>query len=167
MQLISKKIVDETWPEVDQYNMSKMMKEIKRFGEAQPHIMPFIMTFCQDLDQDAKELALYLTYVLFRMVEKGCGKKLPQISPEKVIESYDANEKLFESMEGVDDRLMQRWIRHAGELKQPHLIQYVVEALYEEDEDVELDEEIHGYLFLLLKTVIDAFEGIREESVKV
>ncbi|MEW6095234.1 MAG: hypothetical protein AB1567_01725 [bacterium] len=45
------------------------------------------------------------------------------------------------------------------------MFQYVTEALYEEnDEDVELNEEDKGYLFLLLKTVIDAFDGIKEEK---
>ena len=162
MQLIPKKIVDQTWPEVSEYSVSKMVKETKRFGKAQPHIMGFIIEFCQDLDEEAQELALYLTYVLFRMIEKGYGKRtLPQISPEDVIEAYEANERLFESMEGVDDRFIERWIRHSGELKkQPYLFQYVVEALYEEGEELELDEETHGYLLILLKTVIDAFEKI-------
>lgn len=160
MRLIPKEIVDETWPEICQYRASKMAKESKRFGRVQPHIMGFIIEFCRDLDQDARGLAFYLTYAVFRMVEKGYGRRLPQISPEEVIEAYEANERLFESMEGVDERFMERWIRYSGELRQIHLHQYVIEALFEEDE-VELDEETRGYLFILLKTVVDAFDGIR------
>ncbi|MEW6095233.1 MAG: hypothetical protein AB1567_01720 [bacterium] len=95
-----------------------MIKETKRFSKVQPHIMEFIMTFCQDLDEDAQELGLYITYVLFRMIEKGSGKKLPQISPEEIIKAYESNEKMFESMEGVDDRFIERMMKHSGEFRQ-------------------------------------------------
>ena len=46
--------------------------------------------------------------------------------------------------------------------RQPYVVNYVVDALMEEDEKgedaVALTDEQKGFLFLLLKTVIDVFD---------
>jgi len=71
---------------------------------------------------------------------------------------HEANERLMEGMEAAHDRFFER-IARVQISSQPFVIKYVVDAIFEapEDEDpVSLTDEDAGFLFLLLKTVIDA-----------
>jgi hypothetical protein len=63
-------------------------------------------------------------------------------------------------LEGADERFLDR-IAGLQTSKQPHVVSYIVDALMEEDEGegvVRLTEEQKGFLFLLLKSVIDVLD---------
>jgi hypothetical protein len=118
------------------------------------------MEFTQELSQEVKELAIYMFYVLYRMFQKNSKKKIKRISAEEIITSYEKNENFIKSLEGVHDKFFERiaGVQLSG---QPYVMKYVVETLMEapEDEDpVALTEEDMGYLFLLLKTVVDLLD---------
>ncbi len=52
--------------------------------------------------------------------------------------------------------------------RQPHVAKYVVDALMEEEEGedaVELTDEQKGFVYLLLKTVIDVLDQKRTKTV--
>ena len=92
------------------------------------------------------------------MFQKSMRKPLKQVTHEIIVECYESNETLIESLERTHERFVER-IASVQLLDQPYVMKYVVEALFEdrqEKEDVELTEEDTGYLFLLLKTVVDA-----------
>ena len=52
-------------------------------------------------------------------------------------------------------------------LDQPYVMNFILETLFEdsrENEDIELTEEDTGYLYLLLKTVVDALNKTIDEE---
>jgi len=66
----------------------------------------------------------------------------------------------MERVEGAHEKFLDR-IARAQTSRQPYVAKYVVDALMEEDEGEDalvLTEEQKGFLFLLLKTVIDVLE---------
>jgi len=65
----------------------------------------------------------------------------------------------MESLEGAHDKFLER-IAEVQLAGQPYVMKYVVEAIMEDSEEdpVELTEEDIGYLFLLLKTVVDLLD---------
>jgi hypothetical protein len=86
--------------------------------------------------------------------------KIKKVSSEEIIECYEHNEGIMERLEGAHDKFLDR-VASAQTSRQPHVVNYVVDALMEEDEgeDAEpLTEEHKGFLFLLLKTVIDVID---------
>jgi hypothetical protein len=157
MEPIAETLVEQTWQEVAEYSQDHATSEMKKIGEDQPDLLSFMVEFTQDLDPQSIDMGIYLFFVVYRIFEKGYAGKIGRVSADEIIECYEANAELMESLESAHYRFLER----AAEVQlasQPYVIKYVVDAFFEVPEDDELDplsDEDIGYLFLLLKTVID------------
>ena len=64
-------------------------------------------------------------------------------------------------LEAADEKFLDR-IASVQTSRQPHVVNYLVDALMEEEDEgedaVALTEEQKGFLYLLLKTVIDVLD---------
>ena len=157
MEIISEEFVEECWQQVSMFSASKVTKDMQKVAKSQPHLLAFIVEFTQDLDLDVKELAVYMYYNVYRMFQKSFKKKIKKVSDHDIINCYEQNEKLIESLEGAHDKFLDR-IARVQISEQPFVMKYVLDTLFEEpdeDDPVELADEDSGYLFLLFKTVID------------
>jgi len=160
MKPIPEELVEETWQEVAGFNVDRGHKEMGRASKSQPDLVAFIMEFTQDLDQEVKELATYMTFVVYRMFQRSSRKKIKKISAQEIIECYEANEDLMERLEGVHEKFLDR-IARVQLSGQPYVMRYVVETLIEapeEEDPVALSDEDIVFLFLLLKTVVDVLD---------
>ena len=157
MESIHEDLVEETWEEVAGFTLDQINKMMQKVSKEQPPLLAFIVEFTEELDQDVKELAIYMFFNVYRMFRKGFGKKIKLISPDDVIECYESNEELMQSLEGAHDKFYDR-IARVQVSSQPFVMKYVVETLLEPPEvedEIELTDEDTGFLFLLLKTVVD------------
>ncbi len=160
MEPIPEELVEETWQEIDDFSLDRAHKEMTRTSKNQPDLMAFIMELTQELDQEIRELATYMTFVVCRMFQKGSRKKIKKISAEEIIDCYEANEDFMESLEGVHEKFLDR-IARVQLSGQPYVMRYVVETLMEapeEEDPVALSDEDIVFLFLLLKTVVDVLD---------
>jgi hypothetical protein len=117
------------------------------------------MDSAPEMSQEVRELVIYMSLVIYRMFQES-RRMIKTISSEEIIECYQNNEGLMERLEGADERFLDR-IASLQTSKQPHVVNYVVDALTEEDEGkdvVQLTEEQKGFLFLLLKSVVDVLD---------
>jgi len=157
MDPLSEELVEGTWEEVALFSPARGGKEMRRLGKSQPDLLSFMMEFSEDLDQEVKELALYMFFVVYRIFETGYGKRIKRVTAEEIIECYEDNDKLVAGLEVAHDRFFER-IARVQVSSQPFVIKYVVDTLFEAPEEegaIRLTEEDSGFLFLLLKTVID------------
>jgi len=157
MEPIAEELVEEIWQETAGFSPDQINKRIKKLSKSQPHLLAFIIEFSQDLDQEAKELAMYMFFVVFRMFQKSSHKKINRISSEKIIEYYEKNENFIQSLEGVHEKFFER-IARVQLSEQPYVLKYVTETLMEvpyEEDPILLTEEDAGFVFILLKTVVD------------
>jgi len=160
MEPIPEEVVEETWQEVAGFTPGQQHKEMGKVAKNQPDLLAFMMEFTEELDQEVKELAIYMFFVVHRMFEKSSRKKIRKISAKEIIECYEYNEGLMKSLEGVHEKFLDR-IARAELSRQPYVIKYVTETLIEapeEEDSVVLTEEDVGFLFLLLKTVVDVVD---------
>jgi hypothetical protein len=160
MEPIPEELVEETWQEAAGFSRDQMNKRMKKLSKSQPYLLAFMIEFSQDLDQEVKELAMYMFFVVFLMFQKSSRKKFRRISPEKIIECHEKNENLIQSLEGVHEKFFER-IAKVQLSGQPYVLQYVTEALMEvpyEKDPILLTEEDVGFVFMLLKTVIDVLD---------
>jgi hypothetical protein len=160
MEPISEETVEKTWKEFTNLSPEQAERETEKISKNQPNLLAFMMEFTQELSQEVKELAIFLFYVLYRMFEKSSKTKINKISAEEIINCYEKNEHLIQSLEGVHEKFLERiaGVQLSG---QPYIMKYVLESLIEAPEDEEpmsLAEEDIGYLFLLLKTVVDLLD---------
>jgi len=159
MKPIPEETVEKTWQEVAGFSPNRAKKEIVKVGGTQPDLLAFVTESSQEMVQEARELAIYMFLVVYRMFQKAHGK-IKKISSEEIIECYKHNESLMEGLEGTHERFLDR-IASLQTSKQPYVVRYVADALMEEDEGedaLELTEEQKGFLYLLLKTVIDVLD---------
>jgi hypothetical protein len=157
MEPLSEELVDETWEGFAGYTDEQAYEEAQVVGKNQPEILAFIMEMTEDLDQEIRELAIYMFFVIHRMFNNGYGRKTQKVTSEEIITCYEDNEKLLESLGGVHEKFFER-IARVQMSSQPYVIRYIVETLFEADQEEDpilLGEEDMGYLFLLMKTVVD------------
>ncbi len=160
MEMISETLVEETWEEVAGFSPPHGQNEMSKLEQEQPEILSFLVEFTKDLKQDVQELAIYIFFVVYRIFKKSSGKKIRKISADEIIECFESNEKLMEKLEGTHEKFLER-ITRTQILTQPYVMKYVVDTLMEapeEEDPIHLTEEDTGYLFLLLKTVIDLLD---------
>jgi hypothetical protein len=159
MEPIPEAIVEKTWQEVAGFSPDRAKKEMMKIGNSQPELLAFVMESSQEMDQEVRELAIYMFLVVYWMFQKAHGK-IKTISSEEIIECYEHNEGLMERLEGAHEKFLDR-IASVQTSRQPYVVNYVVEALMEEDEGedaIELTDEQKGFVYLLLKTVIDVLD---------
>lgn len=165
MRPIPEAIVEKIWQEVAGFTPDRAKKEMMKIGNNQPELLGFVMEPPKEMGQEVRELAIYVLLVVYRMFQKAQGK-IKKISSGEIIECYERNEGLMERLEGADEKFLDR-IASGQTSRQPHVMNYVVNALMEDDEGedtVALTDEQKGFLFLLLKTVIDVLDQKGMES---
>lgn len=159
METIPEIIVEKTWQEVAGLNPLKANKEMMKIGNNQPDLLAFMMELTKEMDQDLKELGIYMFFVVYRIFQKAIGK-IKRISFKEITESYEYNASLMEKLEEAHEKFFDRAVG-VQISRQPYVVKYVVDALMEEEEeggDLSLNEEQKGLLYLLLKTVIDVLD---------
>jgi hypothetical protein len=156
---ISEKIVEKTWREVAGFSPSQATREMEKMAESQPDLLAFLLASTENMGPDVGELAIYIAFVIYRVFE-GSRKKIKKITAREINACYEYNEDLIGRLEGAHEKFLDR-IARIQVSKQPYIIKYVVDALSEESEegdDVDLTDEDKGFLFLLLKTVVDLLD---------
>jgi deoxyribodipyrimidine photolyase len=159
MEPIPEKIVERTWQEVAGFSPLKANNEMMKIGNSQPELLAFMMELTREMDQEVRELGIYMFFVVYRMFQKA-KRKIKRISTKEISECYEYNESLIERLEVAHEKLLDRAVSIQVS-RQPYVVKYVVDALVEEEEEegpLALTEEQKGFLFLLLKTVIDVLD---------
>src|SRR4030067_3481921 len=159
MEPISEKIVEKTWQEVARYSPIQASKEMQEMGKNQPELLAFLMALTEDLDLEVKERVIYIAFVVYRIFV-GSRNKVKKVTSKEIIDCYEYNQDLMETLEGAHEKFIDR-IARVQLSKQPYVMKYVVDALMEETEEgdgIELTDEDKGFIFLLLKTVVDLLD---------
>jgi len=157
MEPIPEALVEKTWQEFAGFSPHKAKKELMKIDNTQPDLLDFVMESCQEMGQKVRELAIYMFVVAYRMFQQA-HRRIKKISLEEVIECYKHNESQMERLEGTHEKFLDR-ISSLQASKQPYVVRYVADVLTEEDEGEDalvLTEKQKGFLFLILKAVIDA-----------
>ncbi len=165
MEPLQEELVEETWQEVAGLTMEEGSEAMIKLAKNQPELMAFIVELTSNLEQEVKELAIYLFFVVYRMFEKGYGDSINNISSKEIIKGYEENEKLMTNMEFSHEKFHDR-IARVQISAQPNVMRYIVEALFEspeEEDPVHLSEADSGLLFLLLKNVSDVLSSRLDE----
>ena len=158
MEPLSEGFVEKTWQQIAKFTPDRANKEMIAMGKSQPDLLAFLMAYTDDLQQEVKELAIYIAFVVYKMFFDSSGK-IPRISSKEIMARYDENISLMESLEGAHEKFIDR-IARVQVSNQPYVMEYVLEALMEdaEEDGIDLTEEDIGSLFMLFKTEIEVLE---------
>lgn len=158
--MIDAELVERTWQEAAQIPPRQAAREMEKLAQKQPNLLAYVMAHSDELEPQARELAIYLFFVVTKMFEEAAGGKLAEVSEEALLAQMEASESFFEGLANADEKFLER-ATEVQAARQPFVMQYVVEAILEapdEDPPLEISEDDEGFLFLILKTVVDALD---------
>jgi len=158
MEPLSEKFVEETWQEVAHFAPARADNEMLAMGKNQPDLLAFLMAYTDDLQQELKELAIYISFVVYKMFLDSSGK-IPRISSREIMARYNENARFLESLEGDHENLIEK-IADLEVSQQPYVMRYVLGALTEdaEEDGIRITEEDIGFLFILFKTETEVLD---------
>lgn len=91
MDTVSHELVEETWQESASFGREEANREMVRVCNDQSDLVGFVMEFTEELDREARELAVYMLLVMYRMFEKASPYPIHRIPAEVIIEGYKQN----------------------------------------------------------------------------
>jgi len=160
MKTISSEIVEKTWRKIGKMSVLEIPKMAYRMREEQPVVLAYLLTAGTDiLNQDERELLLYLGMVVWQMMSQG-SRPLVKITEDVVDEMERSNMKVVEYLKNEPETGFIKVTKEMIEnYPQPEVLKYIVEALMEEQEEgCVIRNENKGMMMLYLKTVIDCFD---------
>lgn len=154
--MITGESVEKACSEVGEYSDEKMVDEFDRFFRAQPAVCDFVVELTHDSGQKVQELSLFLSYMVFKVVETATAASVTKVTPETIEGGYHETESWMQRISEAEGTELQDAI--TASLQQdtePYLLQYVISELNEPmDDGAELNDEEKGEVFFVLKTVI-------------
>ncbi len=132
--------------------------EMARLAKRQRDLLIFVTAMTDVLSTEAQELAIYVFFVVERMFRQAGA--LRRVKRREIVAAFERNQDAFAALENAHARFLERAATSAA-AAEPHVMAYVVSALFEEDEerDVTLSEAESGEIFLYLKTVVDVLHA--------
>ena len=161
MDIISEKIVEETWKEVGGIPLEDAPKLAQRFQKLQPFLAVYLLAEGGDeLNRDERELLFYLGMAVWKMMAKG-AKDLTQVSSDSIEKEEEKNWDMINYLFGEKKNLdfLNTVESIVTGYNQKNVLKYVVEALEEhEPEEGNIRDDKKGEMFVYLKTVIDCLD---------
>jgi hypothetical protein len=148
MKTIPSEIVEKVCSELDRYSESRMREEAGRFLRQQPHLVQFLQEFTADFHPEIQQFSLYLSYLIWKICGRGWGNKVPKLTWELCYQSFLKERQIWKEGRPLSQR----------KNNQPYLLQCLKTFLEEDHNGIFKKDVERGSLFLILKSVISAFE---------
>ncbi len=141
MQTIPEELVERTWKKMSDLPFEKMPKLIDAMQKEQPIIVAFLMGASHDdLNQAERELQFYLGTVVWQIMRQNQPPK--RVTEKRMDELIERTEKMAEFLMGESDvDFVNSSINIFENHNQRNVMRHVVEALFEDEEELEDDLE--------------------------
>jgi hypothetical protein len=158
--LASEDFVEATWKKVAAMDEKTALALQKSCGKSQPELTGFVIAWMHELRAEAAGLGLYVMVVVFEMF-RATGAKIRKANEKSVMKHWKRSAELAALLEASG---VQPTSLFAASLPtdEPHVSQYVIEALTEEPEDepVHLTPKEFWHLFATLITLVDTLHEV-------
>jgi hypothetical protein len=153
MKAISTSTVQKACLELEHFSEPQMAEEASRFIRHQPNLVDFLKEFTEDSHTEIQQLALYLSYLIWKIFTIDKKKKFPQIPWEVCYQCFIKERRLWKENQV-----------HANEKNlQPNLILYIQSFFEKDSENLKSEEVEKGALLILLRSVIAAFDKVADQ----
>ena len=130
---------------------------------AQPAVCEFIVELTHESGQKIQELALFLSYMIFKALEIERTGEIDLVKPENIEAAYrDTESWMAQVSEAEGDEFQSTIAASLQRDTEPHLLQYIVSELNEPmDDGAELADAEKRRGVFLLKTIIASLNDQR------
>lgn len=165
--MISATTVERTWQKMPQISREDAPRLIGESERKQPFLQAHLMTTSTALfNPEVGQLYFYLGVVVYQIMKQ--GKRRVRLVSEEIMQAVeDAQGDVLELLEeDTDADFVSAATSMAVNHPEPEVLRYIVEALMEDDADIDISEDDKGILFLELQKVLDALILSRDWYLK-
>ena len=156
MEIIPYEFIESIQKQVDELTPEDSQNKMKEVYLDQPNLSEYIVTINQDLNDELNKYTLYLFSIIYLAIKSFYQNKIELISDEIIIKSYEKNIELLESLELSHEVFINR-IAETNLKNQPGIYKFITESIFEELREIsDISEDEEGWIFLALKSTIDA-----------
>ena len=170
-QIIESEAIEQTLQLMNEFTPQKMAEEQKNLHTEQLNLIAFVLAMIDNLEQEDKEIVLYVVHAVWQTFCRLSPTKLPTVSMPKLKKALETHQKLLKNLEEYPEEKRHELFLKGLQKSQPDLMFFVAEALTEEDEEgYTLSEPAIGTGFLVLTifvTVLDAeYQRLLQKKAK-
>ena len=159
--LVDAQLMEETWRAVGAMSDAEIRTRQGLCGKEQQELTGFVLAYTSDLPSEALGLALYAHFVVVEAFRRS-GARFRKLKPARIENTWKDNFGFVNDLKAAGHS------RAPFQLKtelasEPAVMQYVIDALTEENEDdpVALTDEDFWRILQVLKTVADCMHFAR------
>ncbi len=141
----------------------EMSLQAVRFNKEQPLLASFVNAFTAELPPHARDLTLYLAYLIWRIFETG-GNPPSHVSANIILEQIQENWRFIEQFVHMHRSEVGGYLSEIAFLSQPHILDYIASVIIEEGKKSDIAEHHVGYMIFVLKTVLDSLDAAGNEQ---
>jgi hypothetical protein len=160
--LVTAQLMEETWRAVGTMPDAEIRRKQALCGKEQEELTGFVLAFTSELPSEALGLALYAHFVVIEAFRRS-GARFRKLKPTRIEDTWRDNFGFINDLKSAG------YTRAPFQLKpelalEPAVMQYVIDALTEENEDdeVNLSDDDFWRLLQVLKTVADCMHSARK-----
>ena len=159
--LVDAELMEETWRAVGAMSDAEIRRRQGLCGKEQEELTGFVLAYTSDLPSEALGLSLYAHFVVIEAFRRS-GARFRKLKPTRIENTWKDNFGF------VNDLKAAGYSRAPFQLKselasEPAVMQYVIDALTEENEDdpIALADDDFWRILQVLKTVADCMHSAR------
>jgi hypothetical protein len=158
MSLVLNSSIDLAWSRVGSAVADGRTQELMdQLAEAQPNIMAFLLEASSEVSPDASDLLFHGVLVIWNSYLNHRTGKDTLVSQTRIFESLGKAQKWAGSLSG-DGILLQKKLTEYSKFKEPNLMSYVIDSVFESGEDgLELELHEQRVLLILLAALVSCF----------
>ena len=158
MEIIPYEFIDTIQKQIDEMNLEDSQSEMKNVYLEKPNISEYIVAMNEDLDDELNKYSLYLFSVIYIAIKNFYQKKLQIVTDEIIIKCHENNIDLLKKLENSHEAFINR-IAETNLKRQPGIYRFISQSIFEELQEMsEITEDEEGWIFLILKSAIDALD---------
>ena len=165
MQAIDEQTVDSTWQEVAGYGQDEAAQKMELLSQAQPSLLALIAARTEDLDQEARELTIYMFFLVYAIFRRAFGKEIPLVSLDAIMTEQQETHQLIENIESLPEESWDASVLDEP-MRQPFVMRHIMDAITETDESADVDElteDERAMIFLTMRSVVTLLDEATEE----
>lgn len=158
MNPVSHPSIDSAWQRVVAAVLDGRTQELMdQLSDAQPFLMAFLLEASPEISADAADLLFHGTLVIWNSFLTHREGKDGLVSEAALLEALAKAQKWVSSL-GGEALLLQKKLEDYTKYKEPNLMSYVIESIFESNEDgLEVEPHEQRVLLILLTAVVNCF----------
>ena len=138
-------------------DMNQSREALKEFQQKQPAVIEFSTSLGRELSEEARNMLVYLSMVLWKIFDSAVDGKFPPIKMEELEKTFEEMEDFFLKTSQVPEEDFLSEFQKKFPLQQPFVYEYLFQKLLNPEGESPWPEKELMLMFLTLSSLLAVF----------